>query len=197
MGQGSYINLSCGRCGDSCSCSAVSELILPGPIDEPLEILVDGVALDIATSVVVYDYNRLTRIDGGKFPSCQNLGLPPTEIGTWQVTYRQGEPVPPGGGLIAGILACEYAKGLCGDDSCRLPRRVSSITRQGITLAMLDNFDQLGVGYTGIWEIDDWIATYSTNLRMGPWQASRVSSPDIVTQRKLTWPSYTYTPPGP
>jgi hypothetical protein len=187
MGQGSFINLGCGRCGDSCSCSAVSELILPGPIAEPIEILVDGVALDIDTSVVVYNYNRLTRIDGGKFPTCQDLSKPPSEVGTWQVTYLQGEPVPHGGQLVAGILACEYAKAMCGDDSCCLPKRVSSITRQGITMAMLDDFDRLSLGMTGIWEIDDWVTTYSTNLRMGPWQASTVSSPDLTPRRLLTW----------
>lgn len=187
MGQGSFINLSCGRCGDSCSCGSVSEVILPGPIAEPVEILVDGVELDIDTSVVVYNYNRLTRIDGGKFPTCQDLSKPPTEVGTWQITYLQGEPVPPGGQLVAGILACEYAKAMCGDDSCRLPKRVSSITRQGITMAMLDDFDRLSLGMTGIWEIDDWVTTYSTNLRMGPWQASTVSSPDLTPRRLLTW----------
>lgn len=186
-----------GQCGGRCSYRSPSEVVLPGPIVEPLEILINGVQLDIGASVVVYDYNCVTRIGGGRFPTRQNLGLPPTEDGTWQITYLKGEAIPPGGQLIAGILACEYAKGLCGDDSCRLPRRVSSITRQGITLAMLDNFDQLGVGYTGIWEIDDWITTYTTNLRVGPWQASAVSSPDIVTHRRLTWPEPTYVAPVP
>jgi len=54
-------------------------------------------------------------------------------------------------------------------------------------MAMLDNFDKLSVGMTGIWEVDDFIATYTTNLRMGPWQMGRVSSPDIQQQRFTTW----------
>jgi hypothetical protein len=185
-GSGRYINLNCGNCGDSCSCSTVSEIILPGPIAEPLEILVDGVELEL-WRVRVDNYNRLIRVDGGEFPTCQDLGAPATDVGTWQITYAKGEEVPPGGGLVAGILACEYAKGMCGDETCRLPRRVSSITRQGITMAMLDNFDKLQVGFTGIWEIDDWIATYTTNLKMGPWQMGRVTSPDIPQQRFTTW----------
>lgn len=185
-GSGRRIDLNCGGCGDSCSCKEVSEIILPGPIAEPLEILIDGVELDLSR-VRVDNYNRLVRIDGGRFPTCQDLGAPATEVGTWQVTIAKGEEVPPGGALVAGILACEYAKGMCGDDSCRLPRRVTSVTRQGITIAMLDDFQKLQVGFTGIWEIDDWIATYTTNLRTGPWQMGRVSSPDIREQRFTTW----------
>ena len=185
-GSGQFVSLNCGRCGNSCSCSEVSEIILPGPIAEPLEILIDGIELDLSR-VRVDNYNRLVRIDGGRFPTCQDLGAPATEPGTWQVTIAKGEEVPPGGELVAGILACEFAKSLCGDDSCRLPKRVTSITRQGITIAMLDDFQKLQVGFTGIWEIDSWISTYTTNLRTGPWQMGRVSSPDIPEQRFTTW----------
>jgi hypothetical protein len=183
---GRYIDLGCGNCSHGCSCRSVSEIILPGPIAEPTEILIDGEELDLC-SVRVDNYNRLVRIDGGEWPKCQNLGEPPTEEGTWQVTYLKGEPVPAGGGFIAGILACEYAKGICKDNSCRLPKRVSTVQRQGLTVAILDNFQNLGVGGTGIWEIDDFITTYTTNLRMGPWQASSVSSPDLTPQRFTTW----------
>lgn len=186
IAQGRYLEFSCGRCGDSCSCKHVSEIILPGPIAEPLEILIDGESLDL-WRVRVDDWNRLVRIDGGEFPTCQNLGDPTTDVGTWSVTIAKGEPVPAGGELVAGILACEYAKSMCGDESCRLPKRVTSVTRQGITIAMLDDFQKLSVGFTGIWEIDDWISTYTTNLRMGPWQMGKVFSPDIQHQRQTTW----------
>jgi hypothetical protein len=186
VAQGRSISLNCGRCGTSCSCRHVSEVILPGPIT-PLEILIDGEELDLS-AVRVDNYNRLVRIDGGHFPTCQNLGSPPTEEDTWQVTYAKGQSAADvGGDLVAGILACEYAKAMCDDESCRLPKRVSSIQRQGITMAILDDFTKLQTGFTGIWEIDDWIATYTTNLRTGPWQASSVSSPDIPLDRFTTW----------
>ena len=185
MGAGRRINLNCGQCGSNCSCRFVSEIILPGPI-EPLEILIDGEELELS-AVRVDNYNRLVRIDGGRFPTCQALGRPPEDEDTWQVTYAKGEAIPAGGELVAGILACEYAKAMCGDDSCRLPRRVTSISRQGITMAILDDFQKLQNGFTGIWEIDDWIVTYTTNLRTGPWQMGRVSSPDIPLDRFTTW----------
>lgn len=184
--NGHFVNLVCGSCGDSCSCNSVSEVILPGPISEPTQILIDGIELDLC-AVRVDDWNRLVRIDGGRFPSCQDIGANPDAPGTWQVTYLKGEPVPPGGGLIAGMLACEYAKALCGDSSCRLPKRVSTITREGLTMGMIDNFSNLKDGWTGIWEIDDWISTYSTRLGVGPWKASTVSSPDVTKPRQTTW----------
>lgn len=178
---GNFTNLICGSCGDACSCRRVSEVILPGPINEVVEILIDGEALDLS-AVRVDDWNRLVRTDGGRFPTCQDLSKDADEDGTWQVTYAVGEPVPPGGGLVAWILACEYAKSVCGDGTCRLPKRVTSITRQGVTMAMLDDFRSLREGFTGIFEIDDWIASQNDTKRR-----SAVMSPDIPRPRRTTW----------
>jgi hypothetical protein len=178
---GRFLNLNCDRCGDDCSCNSVSGVILPGPIAEPTEILIDGEALDL-WNVEVYDWNNLVRVDGGHFPTCQNMGALPDEEGTWQVTYLQGEPVPAGGSMIAGILACEYAKYLCNDSSCQFPKRLTSITRQGITLGMIDNFSGLENGFTGIWIIDDWIAA-----AIKPPARSIVYTPDVPRPKQPTW----------
>lgn len=176
-----FVPLVCGSCGDSCSCRSVSEVILPGPIMEVVEVLVDGVEVDLC-AFRVDDHNRLVRIDGERLPTCQDVSADATEVGTWQVTYLQGEPVPPGGGLVAGVLACEYAKAIAGDGACRLPKRMTITQRQGITVAALDKFEGLDEGLTGIWEIDDWI----TSARKPP-ARSTVSSPDIPRHRRTTW----------
>lgn len=151
-----------------------NEILLPGPIADVLMVTINDEDID-PSSFQVEDYAYLVRIDGGTFG------------GSWMVTYAKGEPIPPGGSLIAGTLACEYAKAICGDDTCRLPKRVSSIAREGITMAMLDNFTNLKEGFTGIWEIDDWVMTHQTNLRIGPWKMGAVSSPDIAPRREVTW----------
>jgi hypothetical protein len=178
---GRFTNLVCGMCGDECSCQFVSEVILPGPIAEPTEILIDGEPLDLE-AVRVDNYNRLVRIDGGHFPTCQDIGAPPTDVGTWQVTYLQGEPVPAGGGLIAGILACEYAKYVCNDDSCRLPQKLTVANRQGLTINQIINSQNSAEGFSGIWIIDDWISSQiNTPAR------STVFSPDIPRPRQTTW----------
>lgn len=176
-----FMGLTCGVCGDECSCKTVHQVVLPGPIAEVVEVLIDGEAVDLS-AFRVDDYNILVRMDGGHFPACQDMGAPLGEPGTWGVTYLLGEPVPPGGQLVAGILACEYAKSLCGDTSCRLPKRVSSIQRQGIVIGVLDNFTNLKDGFTGIFEIDDWIMSQTK-----PKRRSVMSSPDVSRPRITTW----------
>lgn len=146
-----------------------AEMVLPGPIAAVISAVIDGEVLG-PEDFRVDNYNILVRTDGGVFQ------------GAWEVTYARGEAVPPGGGLVAGILACEYAKYICGDNSCQLPKRVSSITRQGITMAMIDNFQSLDQGYTGIWVIDDWIAEQNK-----PTRPSSVTSPDVPRPRMTTW----------
>jgi hypothetical protein len=148
---------------------------------EPLEVLIDGEAVDLS-GFRVDDWNILVREDGGRFPTCQDMGKSLGEVGTWGVSYLLGEPVPPGGGIVAGILACEYAKSLCGADDCRLPRRVSSIQRQGMVIGILDNFTNLKEGFTGIFEIDDWIMS-----QVKPRRRAVISSPDVSVPRITTW----------
>lgn len=179
--SGNFTNLVCGSCAGSCSCRSVSEVILPGPIANVVEILIDGDSLDLS-SVRVDDWNRLVRTDGSRFPTCQDLSKNSDEDGTWQVTYDRGEAIPPGGELVAGILACEYAKSICGDKTCRLPRRVTTVSRQGLTVAVLDDFRGLDKGFTGIWEIDDWIAEQNMSPR-----PATITSPDVPRPRKTTW----------
>lgn len=146
-----------------------NEVRLPAPISEIIEVTVGGEEVDLA-ALHVDNYSLLVRDDGGTFNS------------NWEVTYLHGEPVPPGGGLIAGILACEYAKALCGTNDCRLPRRVSSIQRQGVVIGMLDNFTNLEDGFTGIFEIDDWLMAATK-----PHRRTVVSSPDVTPPRIRTW----------
>lgn len=176
-----FFGMGCGRCGDNCSCREVAQVRLPGPIAEPLEVIVDGDVVDLS-AFRVDDWNILVREDGGTLPTCQDMGKPLGEPGTWGVEYLLGEPVPPGGSLVAGILACEYAKALCGASDCRLPRRVSSIQRQGLVIGILDNFSNLKEGFTGIFEIDDWIMA-----QIKPRRRAVIMSPDVPRPRITTW----------
>lgn len=170
--RGEWFNIGCGFCGDDCSCQTVSSLVLPGPVVSVSEVQIDGVVLDPAAYRV--DDNRfLVRQDGGIWPTCQDMGSPLGSEGTWAVTYRRGVPVPAGGQIAAGRLACELARAACGDKTCGLPTRVQTITRQGVTIAMLDAFDDVDKGHTGIWLIDSWIASVTRQPR-----SMTVISPD-------------------
>jgi hypothetical protein len=163
--RGEWLNIGCGACGDDCSCSSVSSLVLPGPVTAVLEVIIDGVVLD-PSAYRVDDYRFLVRQDGG-------ICLPAGSEGTWTVRYRRGVPVPGGGQIAAGRLACELARAACGDKTCGLPQRVQTVTRQGVTIAMLDAFDDVDKGHTGIWIIDSWVASVTRQPR-----SMTVISPD-------------------
>lgn len=174
---GLLANLACGCCGSgttSCGCSALTVLKLPGPVSAVNSVTIDGVDLPAAGAWLL-DNDRLVRIDGENWPTSQCANLPDTEVGTWSINFDWGIPAPTGGQVAAGLLAMELAKALCGDSSCQLPRRVTTITRQGISMAVLDGFDDLDKGRTGIWLIDSWVASVnSSTLR------SSVRSPDVT-----------------
>lgn len=171
---GQWYNITCGSCGDSCGCSGrASSIRLPGPVHEVTLVVLDGTVVDPG------DYwlegNRLIRMGGEAWPTCQDISAPVTDPGTWEITYLRGLPVPAGGQIAAGVLATELFKAACGDKSCGLPQRVQSITRQGVTVAVLDAFDDIDTGHTGIWLIDSWVAS----VMKSPRQAV-VFSPDVT-----------------
>lgn len=70
------------------------------------------------------------------------------------VRYSYGSPAPEAVEHAITVLKAELDKSLMGDASCRLPQRVTSVTRQGITMTMLDSQEFLDQGKTGIAEVD-------------------------------------------
>jgi hypothetical protein len=183
---GQWFNLGCGgSCGNNqCSCTYVAELRLPGPIDSVTGIYLDGTLLP-ASAYRVDNNGWVVRTDGGDWPACQDMnGNPLTDDGTFLITYLQGVPVPAGGQLAAGVLACEMAKAACSNGTCRLPQRIQTITRQGVTTAFLDSFDTLyKQGTTGLAMVDMWVASITgTAGRSG----ARAISPDTRGIRRTT-----------
>lgn len=169
--DGRWFSGGCGSCGSRCGCESPSSLTLPRPVHRVLEVAIDGEVLD--SSEYRVDRNRLIRLNGA-WPSWQDLDLPDDAEGAWYVEYERGRPVPVGGTTAAGELALEYMKALCHDGSCRLPERVQTITRQGVTVGFMDKFEDLELGRTGIWLIDSWVASV-TKARVG----GQVFSPDV------------------
>lgn len=168
--QGSWYNVGCARCGDRCGCDSPPRLSLPGPIASVDAIFIDGEPVD-PWSYWVENETLLVRPEG--WPDC---GL--------TVCYQRGRPVPLGGRIAAGILACEFYLSVCGDRACRLPQRVRDITRQGVTMTLIDDFNDIDQGRTGIWMVDSWVAAMTK-----PTTVSTVRSPDIANprHRRVTW----------
>jgi hypothetical protein len=105
-------------------------------------------------------------------------------VGAWSITVGQGREVPVGGAFVAGILACEFAKACVGSSDCRLPRRVQTITRQGVTVAFQDLFEGLDNLRTGLWEVDAFIESN----RQAKWMSPTITSPDVPRPAEQTWP---------
>lgn len=152
---------ACGCNRDRAGCWSTSEIRLPGyPVVSVDEILIDGVVLS-AAHYRVQDRSRLVYVpQTGEtregWPCCQNVTLATTQPDTWQVTYSWGVAPPRFWQRMAAVLACEFYKSMTPTKSgeCRLPKRIQSITRQGVTIAVLDSFDVFTKGLTGIPEID-------------------------------------------
>lgn len=158
-GRGEWVweRLHCGRCRtDTCSCENTESLRLwSSRVTEIVEVQIDGEALP--SSSYRLDGRTLYRTDGERWPTCQDMNVTNYEPGSWSVTYRHGRPVPAGGRLAAGELSCELAKAICSDESCALPKRVQTVTRQGVTVGFIDPMDFLREGRTGLYTVDLWL----------------------------------------
>lgn len=182
-GSYDWINVPCGTCRKGCQCSAVSELYM-SDVDQVLNVRLDGVDYDPCGMVAVYDRSRIVRTDGGQWPVCQELGKTDGP-GTWSITVLEGQCVPDGGDWVTGQLMCEFIKACLKDKDCQLPKRIQTITRNGITMGFNDRFENLGIMRTGIWEIDAWIE----ETRYIGTPAPSFLSPELVRQTELTWPT--------
>lgn len=184
---GEWFNVTCGACSTAmCSCApdAARALRLPGPVASIESVWVGGAILP--ESAYKLRDGVLYRTDGGVWPACNDEIADPEapESAAWQVTYKRGIPVPESGQIATGILACELAKAACRDKTCQLPQRVQSVTRQGVSVAVLDSFEDLKDGRTGIWLIDSWVAAMNAPVPVRP----QVFSPDIAPGRGSgTW----------
>lgn len=147
-----------------CSCAQLPGIRLPfPPIVSITEVLIDGELVPPAEYRI--DGDRLVRLrdtDGTQhgWPTSQDLTLETTEPRTWSVTYVHGCD-PPEGGVRACIeLAEQLVKAWTpSDGSCRLPQRVTSISRQGVSLAVLDPLTLFAEGRTGLSFPDLWIGS--------------------------------------
>lgn len=175
---GKWMNVGCG-CISACRCSidGAHALSLPGPVQSITSVRVDGEI--VPPSAYRVDNQRLlVRLDGDTWPSCQNMLLGPDQPGTFEVVYERGVPVPVGGMVAAGRLACELAAAACGDEECGLPERLQTVTRQGVTVGV----SLTGEAWhdTGIWSIDSWV----DSIVKRPRGFASVRSVDVPVRRR-------------
>lgn len=174
----------CG-CGSrrTCGCKGLSELRLPNsPVTAVTEVKIDGVVVDPAR-YRVDDYRWLVYLpesddaERQAWPCCQDLGLADTEADTWSIAYGHGTAPPVGGVRSAMELGCQLAIAWTPAlaDKCQLPKRVTTLARQGVTMAVLDPLKLFNDGLTGLSSVDLWVASVNRGRANRP---ARVWSPN-------------------
>ena len=178
--NGQWFNCACGA---GCCCDPRCQVRLMGPVEEIVEVLIGGIAVDPST-YHVDDAHWLVRSGGECWPQCADMD---NLVGdnTFEVTYLRGTPVPNALLRAAAMLACEWAKGCVNDDTCRLSNRVTSIIRQGITIDMVSPEDLLESGLTGLWEVDTVIRALNPHRTV---ERLRILAPELNVPRQTTWP---------
>jgi hypothetical protein len=172
-----------GSCSGICSCEPACQVYLPGPV---LAISPTGVSQNGSIVPVnawrVDNGQWLVRTDGTCWPACQDWDADITGANTLFVTYTKGQEVP---GILlraAGELACEWAKS-CAGAACRLPQRVQSVARQGVTIQMVPLDDLLRAGLTGVPTVDQVIRNFNPYGLASP---MKIASPDDPVVRMTT-----------
>lgn len=91
-----------------------------------------------------------------------------------EVTYTFGTEPPTAGRRAARHLATELAKSFSGED-CELPERVTSVSRQGVNVTVLDDQAFIDDLRTGIYAVDLFLKVVNPDRARKP---ARVFSPD-------------------
>jgi hypothetical protein len=176
--NGLWYNIACGFCGTNCSCSIVSETILPGPVREIVQVTVDGLPLDPVTDYRLDDYRKLVRLGGNLWPLCNDLNKGITEVGTWSITAIYGEPLPNLGRFAMGELYCQIIQDTLGSD-CALPDNVTNITRQGLSFTLEDVQQMVASGFDELKYVNKFIQRYNPNHLMARPRLYDVDAPDF------------------
>ena len=100
-----------------------------------------------------------------------------------EVTYSYGVEPPTLGKMAARTLAIEFGKLWSGDDTCALPQRVTSISRQGVSYTLLDSQDFIDEMRTGLYAIDLFLKSVNPDKARAK---ARVFSTDTPRARRNT-----------
>lgn len=156
---------SCNR-GRDTGCTQLPEIRLPHPnVDKTLTtVTIAGEVFDADSGLWRIDDGRyLVRQDGNGWPCCQRLELDDQIAGGWSVLYGWGLLPDQGGVMASASLGYELALAFTGDSAatskCRLPKRITHMTRGNTSIAVLDPLTLFKDGLTGLTEVDLWIVS--------------------------------------
>lgn len=174
---------TCGCVGD-CSCVELCEIVLEGPVDSVVQILIGEDELmqeNFRLDLVGGEY-RLLRTDGGCWDACSDITAECGTIGAFCVTYMKG--IAPSDLAIAAVseLTSELIKACDAScRTCRLPKNVTQVVRRGVAIT----FES---GMTWLKSLPLVAAFIDTVNPEGLSSQSTVWSPDISAVRTTPTP---------
>lgn len=168
----------------TCGCQLLSEITLGrSPVVQIVQVRQDG-AVIAPSAYRVDDYQWLVRIDGLRWPCCQDLTKDDhTSPNTFGVDYLYGLDPPPAGKFAAVDLAVELLKGYSREGP-NVPERVTTSIRQGTTMMFLPpasyGRDSSGHVRTGIRSVDFFLSSVPTS------RPALIASPDSNARVRRT-----------
>lgn len=169
---------NCGR--NKCGCGRYFYITLQDsyPVTEINEVKIDGNVVDSST-YRIDDFKQLVRLDGQCWPTCNDLSLDSTEPQTFDVSYTAGREPPIELQMACAELACEM-KRACNGQSCGLPRNVTSVSRQGVSMNIDALESAVNGAVTGLAVVDNVVRQYNCQR-----QRSRVWHPSLDKPRQV------------
>lgn len=175
---GAWFNLVCAGCPGGCSCSPLSEALLPGPVHAITQVKLDGQVLTEGVDYRLDESRRLVRL-GGHWPICQHMDRDDDQQGTWSVTAQFGEELPTSGRMALGELACAFLDACLGEDCPPALRPVQQLVRQGVSLTFLDPNRVFASGRTGLTHVDLFISAFNRHRLPSAPQVFDVDGPSF------------------
>jgi hypothetical protein len=161
-------------------CEATASIGLGrSPLVSIQKVVIDEEVIDPST-YRIDDQKWLTRID------CRVWPLRGCTCSDFIIDFTFGENPPQLGTDAALILSAEMYRAMTPGTTCRLPARLTSITRQGISMAVIDPMDFMDKGLTGVYQIDMFLQAYNPGRHI---RKPTVYSPDVPNVgHQQTWP---------
>lgn len=150
---------------------------------------VESVTITGSDTQLGYELQNKHRIRLTTPPVAAGFGALPSTVprfscapGSVDVRYTYGAKPPVEIEFAIEVLGGEMRKAMEQDDTCRLPQRVTSVTRNGMSMTVLDSQDFLDDGRTGIEEVDAALARFNPGKAKRPARVfGRMIQPPIRT----------------
>lgn len=182
--DGAWQNFATCGCVEVCSCVELCEVVLPGPVSEIVEVLVDGGVIpedEYRLDLVNGEY-RLLRTNDDCWPSCSDPRAACDAVGSFCVTYMKGIALDNLGIAANSQLTCELVKSCLPNCPCLLPKNVAAVTRRGVAIT----FDTAKPWLRALPMVAAWLDSVNPN---GLISGSSVWSPDLPPVRETIAPA--------